>query len=427
MLFRFSLYGFLKNQRYFEPFLILAFLEKGLSFTQIGLLIGFREICVNVMEVPTGAIADVLGRRRCMVLSFLAYMVSFAIFGLARPLWLLFVAMLFFSVGEAFRTGTHKAIIFDWLAGQGRSDEKTKVYGFTRSWSKLGSALNALVAAALVFATKRYAAIFLFSLVPYGLNILNFLTYPRELDGPKADSPSIRGVVRVLLASFRDSIRRRPLRRLLAEAMGFDGAFKIVKDYLQPVLQSYATIAAVALPLLAGWEEHRQIAVFVAVVYFLLHVLSSVASRRADAFRRWAGDEARAARRLWWVDLGVFAVLAGAVVFGLPPAAILAFVALHVIQNFWRPILISRFAAYADARKMATVLSIESQGRSLFAAALAPLLGYAVDAMRGLPAPVGTGNLAFLPVGAVGLAIALVMLASGRTAAPAATAPENAP
>ena len=30
MLFRFSLYGFLKNQRYFEPFLVLVFLEKGL-------------------------------------------------------------------------------------------------------------------------------------------------------------------------------------------------------------------------------------------------------------------------------------------------------------------------------------------------------------------------------------------------------------
>jgi hypothetical protein len=31
MLFRFSLYGFLKNQQYYDPFLILAFLDKGLS------------------------------------------------------------------------------------------------------------------------------------------------------------------------------------------------------------------------------------------------------------------------------------------------------------------------------------------------------------------------------------------------------------
>ena len=36
MLFRFCLYGFLKNQQYYEPFLILVFREKGLSFLQIG-------------------------------------------------------------------------------------------------------------------------------------------------------------------------------------------------------------------------------------------------------------------------------------------------------------------------------------------------------------------------------------------------------
>ena len=41
MIFRFSLYGLLKNQRYFEPFLILVFLEKGLTFFQIGLLVAF--------------------------------------------------------------------------------------------------------------------------------------------------------------------------------------------------------------------------------------------------------------------------------------------------------------------------------------------------------------------------------------------------
>jgi len=415
MLFRFSLYGFLKNQRYFEPFLVLAFLEKGLSFAQIGLLVGFREICVNLMEVPTGAAADVLGRRRSMVFSFLAYMASFAIFGLGRTLWMLFAAMFLFSVGEAFRTGTHKAIIFDWLNSEGRADEKTRVYGFTRSWSKLGSALNVLVAAALVFATRRYSAIFLFSIIPCAGNILNFLTYPPSLDGPRGARAGLGGVVRLLAAAMRESLSRKRLRRLLVEAMGFDGTFKVVKDYLQPVLEGYATVAALSLPLLAGLGGRQQTAVFIAAVYVVLHLLSSFASRRSDALLKWAGDETRAARRLWWMDLGVFALLVVAVLLRLPPAAIVAFVALSVIQNFWRPIMVSRFAERARPGQMATVLSIESQSRSLFAAALAPALGWAVDAMSGARAPLGEGDLRFLPVGLVGLAIAAVMLATGRS------------
>ncbi|MDE0330630.1 MAG: MFS transporter, partial [Nitrospinae bacterium] len=77
MMFRFSLYGFLKNQTYFEPFLILAFLEKDLSFFQIGILIGFREVCINIFEIPSGAVADLYGRRRSMIFSFLAYIASF--------------------------------------------------------------------------------------------------------------------------------------------------------------------------------------------------------------------------------------------------------------------------------------------------------------------------------------------------------------
>ena len=58
MLFRFCLYGFLKNQQYYDPFLILAFRQKGLSFGMIGVLIGFRAICINLTEIPAGAVAD---------------------------------------------------------------------------------------------------------------------------------------------------------------------------------------------------------------------------------------------------------------------------------------------------------------------------------------------------------------------------------
>ena len=50
MLFRFSLYGVLKNQHYYDPFLILALREKGLSFLPIGILIGFREVVTNLFE-----------------------------------------------------------------------------------------------------------------------------------------------------------------------------------------------------------------------------------------------------------------------------------------------------------------------------------------------------------------------------------------
>jgi len=406
MLFRFCLYGFLKNQTYFAPFLILALRQKHLSFAMIGVLIGFREVCVALLEVPTGAIADVLGRRRAMITSFAAYIGSFAIFGLLQPLWALFVAMLLFAFGEAFRTGTHKAIIFDWLAHQGRESDKTTVYGRTRSWSKLGSAVSVVAAAAVVFATKDYAAVFLLCIIPYAANIVNFLTYPKYLDGPRAEHAGLAGVVRTLLASLRSSVRRPALRRLLAEAMGYSGLYKAGKDYLQPVLRS----AALALPLLAGLADRRRTAVMVGAVYFGLYLLSSFASRGAGRFSSRAGGDSRAARWLWALAAVAFLLMGGGVLGRLWPVVIVAFVLLDVLQNLWRPILVSRIASHADRAQTATVLSIESQARSLFVAAVAPLLGWAVDAIAA-----ADGDLRFLPIAALGLVISAGMLATGRT------------
>jgi MFS family permease len=107
--YKFSAYGFLKNLRFFEPFLILFFLEMGINYIQIGILYSIRE------ELPTGIIADSFGRRKSMIFSFTSYIFSFIIFYFIPGFTSYIIAMIFFSIGEAFRTGTHKAMILSYL------------------------------------------------------------------------------------------------------------------------------------------------------------------------------------------------------------------------------------------------------------------------------------------------------------------------
>jgi MFS family permease len=327
---RFALYGFLKNQRYFDAFLILAFLEKGLDFFQIGLLVAARELTVNVCELPSGAIADVYGRRRSMVLSFLAYIASFAVFGFAARLDVLVGAMVLFGVGEAFRSGTHKAMIFTWLRREGREGERVRVYGYTRSWSKIGSALSVVIAAVIVLATDRYAGVFLLSIVPYVANVVNLATYPRELDLDAERRAG--GVMGHLRSAVRDAVGRRPLRRLLLEAMGFDGVFTATKDYLQPVLEA-AAVATITAAALGGLSDTRRTAILVAPVYAALFLLAGAASRQAHRIPEAAGGEDRAAHVLWIALAVVFAAIGGAAYLDLVAVMIVAFVALHVVHN----------------------------------------------------------------------------------------------
>ncbi len=407
MLTRFSLYGFLKNQQYFEPFLILVFLEKGLSFFAIGLLIAFREITVNLFEILTGAVADVYGRRSSMIASFLSYIVSFLIFGLADNLVWLFGAMFFFGLGEAFRTGTHKAMIFSWLRSQGRTDERTKVYGYTRSFSKLGSAFSVIVATVFDLVSDRFTPIFFLAVIPYVAGIINFLGYPKELDGIEDGKKRTPGqVLGHLKASLVNAFGKSHLRRLLLESMGFEGTFKATKDYLQPVLQ------AAAVPLLAmlafGWElgEQQRAAVLVGPVYFCLFLMSAAASRHAHRWVSLFGGEHRAGRWLWGAFLLVFAVMLPAMYVSLHLAIIIAYVVLFVLQNAWRPILMARIDSYCEESQGATVLSIENQSKSLATMLIAPILGALVDLVK-------DGGLGgdFWPVAAWGVVVGIIFMA----------------
>ena len=398
MLFRFSLYGFLKNQQYYAPFLILAFREKGLAFFAIGSLMGFRELCVQILEVPTGAIADLYGRRRSMVISFCAYIVSFAIFALSGVVWHLFAAMLFFAIGEAFRTGTHKAMILDWLRLQGREDEKTKTYGYTRSWAKAGSALSVLIAAALVYYTGRYSDIFWLCIIPYAAGIINFLGYPAELDGRPEKRATLRNLAGHLVEAFRKALGNGRLRRVLAESMAYDSVCKVVGDYLQPVVKQMA----IALPFLLMISDKKRTAILAGCVYFVLHVISSIASRKSHVVATRLGGESRAARVVWLLTAGVLAGLALALTTGIMWPAVAAFVVLEVVRNVWRPVAITRIDNETDATMGATMLSVDSQAKAAATMLLAPAVGYAVDTFT-IP---GSDQPAFWVVGAAGVVIA---------------------
>jgi len=390
MLFRFSLYGFLKNQRYYDPFIILAFLEKGLSFFEIGLLVGFREVCINLFEIPSGAVADLYGRRYSMILSMSAYIFSFGVFGFSNALWLLSIAMFFFAIGEVFRTGTHKAMIFEWLRTQNRTNEKTKVYGYTRSWSKTGSAVSVVIAAALVFYTGRYSTIFWFSIPPYLLNIINFLGYPKYLDGMPSKDFSLKETAATLWNTLKESAQNVMLRRLFFETMGFGGTYKVTKDYLQPVLKQ----AAIGLPVLLWLGADKRSAILVGTVYFILYLLAITASRNSYRFSAKMGGENEALLAIWKISLVLFLLLIPAMWFKVSFLAIILFVVLDMLQNFWRPVQVTRFDTYSDTSKGATILSIDSQAKSVFTMIVAPALGFTVDCCG------------FWPIGALGALIA---------------------
>lgn len=408
-LIRFCLYGFLKNLQFFDPFLVLAFRDKGLSFTQIGVLISFRAVFVNLMEVPSGAIADTWGRRRSMIFSMSAYIASFLLFALADSYTAFFPAMLFFALGEAFRTGTHKAMIFQWVNKHHLQKEKSRIYGLTRSWSKQGSALNSLIAAAIMIMSRRYEFVFLLAIPPYLLNIINLLLYPDYLDDHPYKTKSLAESLRILKAGIKLTFTRLPLACLVMEDAFFEGVFSVVKEYIQPLLKALA----LALPVMLAWSGQTRIALVVAATYFLLHQLSSLASRLSHRASTAAGGET-ALGRLLWISAGLlYTIMLAALIYGIMPAAVCAFILLFVVLNIWKPVFVSRFHDQAEEESAATTLSTANQSKSLVIAVLAPVLGRAVDFIQN--SYTGPNEIfKFWPVAVLGIAASAAGLVANR-------------
>ncbi len=377
---KFSAYGFLKNLRFFDPFLLLFLRDAGLSFLAIGTLISIRELSTNLLELPTGILADVIGRRKAMIVGFSAYIVSFFLFYIGHSFWAFTLAMLFFSVGDTLRSGTHKAMILEHIRRTGHEQLKVAYYGRTRSASQFGSAISSLIAAALVFWTGSYRMVFLATIAPYIANLALLATYPRALDGEHLEGGSLgwKTLKPRVIVALRDVLgffsSPRTLRGLLTGA-AFDALQKTSKDYLQPIVKAQALV----LPLLLGFADQQRAALLIGAIYFLIHLGTCAASAHAGAVH----DRLRSPTRSLNVTLLMapfLLLIAGlSVHLELRTVAIGAFVLLFLLQNLRRPMVVGYLADHMPHRAMASGLSVEVQIRTLAVAILAPGLGALSD------------------------------------------------
>ncbi len=367
---KFCSYGFLKNLRFFDPFIILFFRESGLNFFQIGVLISIRELTTTVLEIPTGIIADVIGRKNAMLASFTSYILSFIIFYFSTNFYYYIFAMIFFANGEAFRSGTHKAMIIQYLKLKGLSKLKTEYYGHTRSWSQRGSAISSLIAGGLVLYSGSYRIVFLASIIPYILELFLMASYPNELNGNRMNISS-----KSAFSSFKDFLSSKDFRKGILSSSVFAAAFKSVKDYLQPLLKS----TIVSFPLLLSFSEKQRSSILVAIVYFVLFFLTAIASQNSGNFQRRMKSITKAMNITFIFGIIIIAFAGISYEFKIYPIAIIIFIFLYLLQNLRRPLAMSYLSEIIPTEYTATGLSIESQLKTILVTVFAPILGFFAD------------------------------------------------
>lgn len=373
--YKFCLYGFLKNLRFFEPFLILFFTEKGISFSQIGVLYAIKFIVREVFEIPSGIFADIFGRRGSMVFSYSCYICSFLVYYFSANYYILIIATFLFGLGDAFRTGTHKAMIFQYLKINNWNTQKVHYYGHTRSWSQFGSAISSIVAALLVFYSGDYRSIFLYTILPYLIGLGFLISYPKTLEGEKPKSISMGDLIKETLQRIFTSFKSTFTIKAIINVSSFSGYFMAIKDYLQVIVQYFI----ISIPVLLWMTDKQKNAITLGLIYFIIYLLSSVSSHMSGRF----SDKFKSLPVVLNITLiiglfiSIWIGLFSQIEWFL--AAAVGFILLHMLENIRRPQAVACVTEIFPDHILASVLSVESQARTVLAAIIAPLLGLFID------------------------------------------------
>ncbi len=347
-------------------------MEKGISFSEIGLLYAIREIVINIIEIPTGIFADIFGRKSSLVGSFIAYIFSFITFYLSSGFWLFLIAFLLYGIGDAFRSGTHKGMIMSYLKLNNWEDQKINYYGHTRSWSQKGSALSSLFAGGIVFYSGTYQYIFLFSIVPYLINLFLILSYPQVLNRSSKSTKGRAGIIQTF-RSFLIIIKRKKVFGIMVTSAVFSAYLRAVKDYIQPLLIHIAIL----IPILLNYDSTKKNGVIIGVIYFFIYLLSSKASQLASTAAK--GNKPTIAN-VTLISGFVFGIICGVFFkYEFWILSLLSFVGIFIIENLRKPILTGFIADDVPNELLSSVISAQSLLKTLITAILALTFGIVAD------------------------------------------------
>jgi len=370
---KFCAYGFLKNLRFFDAFLILFLIDKGISYTQIGVLYASREIITNLFEIPSGLIADSYGRKKSLAAALFIFILSFLIFWLSLNFWLYLFAFIIFGVADAFRSGTHKGMMMDYLKLNNWAEYKSDYYGHTRSWSQRGSALSSLLAGLLILFDGNYQNIFIYSVLPYTINFILILSYPTEIDRSRNNSKAKK---KSLIKSFKTLFRvmkQKSVFRLVSTSAFHTAYLKALKDYIQAIMLAIALL----FPSYYDIDVNRQNGLIIGLLYFVVYLLTAYASQYSSRILKNAPNNL--ARKTLLLGL-MFGTACGIFfVYQMWIWAFVTFTLIYIIENIRKPILTAFVADQVPNELLTSVYSTQSQIRTLLSACIAFIFGVLAD------------------------------------------------
>jgi len=159
------------NARFYYPVLGVLFLDLGLTLEQYALLNVVWAVAIITLEIPSGALADAIGRKNMVVFAAALMVAEMAVFAFAPTggsgtlFWWLVLNRFLSGAAEASASGADEALAYDSLPLENREKAWPKVLASLMRWQS-ASFFVAMLGGAALFDPSVMSAITGFFNVP---------------------------------------------------------------------------------------------------------------------------------------------------------------------------------------------------------------------------------------------------------------------
>ncbi|MCF8302084.1 MAG: MFS transporter [Bacteroidales bacterium] len=113
----------------FMPIIVVFFQDNGLEMRHIFILKAINAVTVVVLEIPSGYMADNLGRRKTLILGAILNFTGFVAYSMAHGFVMFLIAELLIGISMSFISGADSAMLYDSLKSIKRSTHYPRFEG----------------------------------------------------------------------------------------------------------------------------------------------------------------------------------------------------------------------------------------------------------------------------------------------------------
>lgn len=231
------IFQFLSSLNLTRGIWMLYLAYKGLSLLEIGLMETVYHISSFVMEIPTGAIADIFGRKTSRSLGKVAHIISALLMLYGGGTIAFAVAFFFSAMGNNLESGAGEALIYDSLKEIGKEKTYLKIAGKNELLFNVASIISLLIAGYI--ATLSFENVYKIVLVLTVITLGQSLTFTEPTVGKVEQSHNIFATfVKQLKDSFNVVRHDKNVLGTILAAELFATLYTTVFFYLQNRLLS---------------------------------------------------------------------------------------------------------------------------------------------------------------------------------------------